>query len=133
CARTSNPSGLGIEPAFIELEGSLYNHYTGRGYTRWDRWFIKIFPKSILPEWFPKRFARKYFRGQLMESIMATFFTIWVSGGRASCLAQSSSTATNMCRLLWTLATDCHVGVTPALVQIGITRKSAPAMSSHVR
>ncbi|GBN93355.1 hypothetical protein AVEN_200899-1, partial [Araneus ventricosus] len=43
CDKTSNSSNLGIEPAFIELEGRPVhrvigtNHYTGRGYTRGDR------------------------------------------------------------------------------------------------
>ncbi|GBN54228.1 hypothetical protein AVEN_2717-1, partial [Araneus ventricosus] len=73
CDKISNSSEPGIGPAFIVLEGKRNNHYTGRGYPQWDRWFIKSFPTSILREWFPKRFARKYFRGQPMESDMATF------------------------------------------------------------
>ncbi|GBM27405.1 hypothetical protein AVEN_136555-1 [Araneus ventricosus] len=40
-------------------------------------------------------------------------------------VAQSLPIVTNTCRLLWLLATDCHVGVTSALVQLGLTRKSA--------
>ncbi|GBM79289.1 hypothetical protein AVEN_209711-1, partial [Araneus ventricosus] len=36
-----------------------------------------------------------------------------------------------MCLLLWLLATNCHVVVTPTLVQLGLTRKSEPAFSSH--
>ncbi|GBN93684.1 hypothetical protein AVEN_110322-1 [Araneus ventricosus] len=73
CDKTSDSSEPGIEPAFTEFEGKLTNHYTGWGYTRWDRWFIKSSPTSILREWFPKRFERKCFRGQPMESEMATF------------------------------------------------------------
>ncbi|GBN33741.1 hypothetical protein AVEN_193041-1 [Araneus ventricosus] len=38
---------------------------------------------------------------------------------------------TNTCRLLCLLATDCHVGVTSALVQSGLTRKSGSVLSSH--
>ncbi|GBO06943.1 hypothetical protein AVEN_148104-1 [Araneus ventricosus] len=53
----------------MEFEGKRTNHYTGRGFTAWDRWFIKSFPTSILREWF----ARKRFRGQPMESEMASF------------------------------------------------------------
>ncbi|GBN41790.1 hypothetical protein AVEN_34839-1 [Araneus ventricosus] len=37
----TNSSEPGIEPAFLELEAQRNNHCTGRGYTRWDRWFIK--------------------------------------------------------------------------------------------
>ncbi|GBO46195.1 hypothetical protein AVEN_71091-1 [Araneus ventricosus] len=44
-----------------------------------------------------------------------------------------SPTVTKACRLLWILATDCHVGVTAALVELGLTRKSAPALSTHAR
>ncbi|GBM77014.1 hypothetical protein AVEN_15486-1 [Araneus ventricosus] len=69
----SNSSEPGIELAFLELEAKRNSHYTVRGYTRWDRWFIKSLSTSILLEWFPKRFARKCFRGQPMESEMATF------------------------------------------------------------
>ncbi|GBN00091.1 hypothetical protein AVEN_170229-1 [Araneus ventricosus] len=36
-------------------------------------------------------------------------------------------------RLLWLLSVDSHIGVTPALVQLGVTRKSAPALSRHAR
>ncbi|GBM39721.1 hypothetical protein AVEN_47525-1 [Araneus ventricosus] len=71
--QTSNSTEPEIEHAFLELEGKRNNHYTGWGYTRWDRWFIKSLSTSILREWFPKRFARKCFRGQPMESEMSTF------------------------------------------------------------
>ncbi|GBO22513.1 hypothetical protein AVEN_29474-1 [Araneus ventricosus] len=47
CDKTTNSR---IEPAFIELEGKRTNHYTGRGYTRWDRWFVKSFLTSIVRE-----------------------------------------------------------------------------------
>ncbi|GBL74870.1 hypothetical protein AVEN_243713-1 [Araneus ventricosus] len=30
---------------------------------------------------------------------------------------------------MWLLATDCRIGVTPALVQLGLTRKSVPTLS----
>ncbi|GBM75439.1 hypothetical protein AVEN_157546-1 [Araneus ventricosus] len=70
CDNTSHSFKPGIEPAFIELERKSTNHYTGRGYTRWDRWFIKSVLTS-LREWFPKRSLRKCFRGQPMESEMA--------------------------------------------------------------
>ncbi|GBL95953.1 hypothetical protein AVEN_227173-1 [Araneus ventricosus] len=73
CDKTSHASEPGIKPAFVGLEGKCNNHYTGRGYTGWDRQFIKSFPTTILREWFPKRFARKCFREQAMESEMATF------------------------------------------------------------
>ncbi|GBL86144.1 hypothetical protein AVEN_89169-1 [Araneus ventricosus] len=52
---------------------------------------------------------------------------------RASCLAHSLPTVTNTSQLLWVLATDGHIGVTAALVQLGSTRKSAPALSSRGR
>ncbi|GBN26561.1 hypothetical protein AVEN_210126-1 [Araneus ventricosus] len=58
-----------IEPAFIELEGKRNNHYTGRGYTRWDRWFMKSLSTSILRDWFPKRFARKCFSGLVAQAL----------------------------------------------------------------
>ncbi|GBO04948.1 hypothetical protein AVEN_4340-1 [Araneus ventricosus] len=51
--------------------------------------------------------------------------------GRDNCLAHSFPNVTNTCRLLWLLAIDCHDCVTPTLVQLGLTRKSAPALSSH--
>ncbi|GBM08172.1 hypothetical protein AVEN_84841-1 [Araneus ventricosus] len=73
CDKTLNSFEPGIEPAFIELEGMRNNHCTGQRYTQWDRWFIKCFPTSILREWFPKLFERKYFCGQPMEGEMATF------------------------------------------------------------
>ncbi|GBN85276.1 hypothetical protein AVEN_131562-1 [Araneus ventricosus] len=72
CDETTNSAEPGIEPAFLELGGKRKHHYTGRGCARWDRLFIKSFPTSILLEWFPKRFARKCFRRQSMESEMAT-------------------------------------------------------------
>ncbi|GBM77981.1 hypothetical protein AVEN_105446-1 [Araneus ventricosus] len=75
--QTSNPSEPGIEPVFLELEGKRNNQYNGRGCIRWDRRFMKSLSTSILREWFPKRFAWKYFRGQPMKSEMATFFAIW--------------------------------------------------------
>ncbi|GBL73039.1 hypothetical protein AVEN_136698-1, partial [Araneus ventricosus] len=71
CDKVSHSSKPRIDPAFIELGGK--RHYTGRGYTRWDKWFIKSFTEPTLREWFPKRFRRKCFRGQPMESEMATF------------------------------------------------------------
>ncbi|GBN93668.1 hypothetical protein AVEN_63281-1 [Araneus ventricosus] len=67
-SKISNDSEMGIEPAFIEVEGKRNNHYTGRGYIRWDKWFIKSFPTSILREWFPKRFARKWVRGLVVRT-----------------------------------------------------------------
>ncbi|GBN02150.1 Uncharacterized protein K02A2.6 [Araneus ventricosus] len=73
CDKTANSSKPGLEPAFLELKGKHTNQYAGRGYTRWAKWFIRSFPTSILGEWFPIRFARKCFRGQPMESEMATF------------------------------------------------------------
>ncbi|GBN24707.1 hypothetical protein AVEN_248705-1 [Araneus ventricosus] len=73
CYKTSSSFQPEIKPVFRELEGKHTNHYTGRGYTRWDRRFIKSFPTSILREWFLKRFERKCFREQPMESEMATF------------------------------------------------------------
>ncbi|GBM23198.1 hypothetical protein AVEN_159879-1 [Araneus ventricosus] len=38
---------------------------------------------------------------------------------------------TNSCRLLWLSATNCYTGVTPALIQLGLTRDSALALSSY--
>ncbi|GBM74654.1 hypothetical protein AVEN_220813-1, partial [Araneus ventricosus] len=73
CDKTTNSSEPGIEPALLELKGKRHNHHIGCGYRRWNRWFIKSSPTSILQEWFPKRFVRKCFRGQPMESEMATF------------------------------------------------------------
>ncbi|GBM52947.1 hypothetical protein AVEN_111302-1 [Araneus ventricosus] len=41
------PQGRGLTtrlpwpPSLLDLESKHNNHYTGRGYTRWDRWFIK--------------------------------------------------------------------------------------------
>ncbi|GBM25032.1 hypothetical protein AVEN_50367-1 [Araneus ventricosus] len=69
----SKASEPGIEPAFPDLKGKRNNLYTERGYTRWDRWFTKSLSTSIFRDWFPKQFARKYFRGQPTESEMATF------------------------------------------------------------
>ncbi|GBN77772.1 hypothetical protein AVEN_245163-1 [Araneus ventricosus] len=61
----------GDRTACLELLGERDNHYTGRGYTRLDRWFIKSLSKSILQEWFPKRFARKCFRGLVVQTLSA--------------------------------------------------------------
>ncbi|GBN57785.1 hypothetical protein AVEN_255983-1 [Araneus ventricosus] len=47
CDKTSHSSEPGIELAFIDLEGKSNNHHTGRGYTRWNRWFMKSFPTTI--------------------------------------------------------------------------------------
>ncbi|GBO38151.1 hypothetical protein AVEN_125449-1 [Araneus ventricosus] len=44
-----------------------------------------------------------------------------------------SPTVTKTCRLFWILATECHIGVTPALVELGLTKKSVPALSSYAR
>ncbi|GBO00734.1 hypothetical protein AVEN_263611-1 [Araneus ventricosus] len=59
------------------------------------------------------------------------------------------TTVTRACQLLGTFPSDCHKyvpalvsfsyrlsrrrGVTPVLVQLGLTRKSAPALRSHAR
>ncbi|GBL87535.1 hypothetical protein AVEN_21160-1, partial [Araneus ventricosus] len=109
--KTSNSYEVGIGPAFIALEGKRTNHYNGRSCTRGDRWFIKIFPVSILREWFPKRFARKCFRGQPEESEMATLPQPSLLSGKllqttksplvklaASLLRQKQSSQTNLPR-----------------------------------
>ncbi|GBN46650.1 hypothetical protein AVEN_220978-1, partial [Araneus ventricosus] len=67
--KTSNSSEAGIEPEFVELEGKRNNPYTGWDYTRWDKWFIKSFPTSILGDLFPKRFAPKCFRGLVVRTL----------------------------------------------------------------
>ncbi|GBM46939.1 hypothetical protein AVEN_241168-1 [Araneus ventricosus] len=82
--QTSNSSNPGIEPAILELEGKRSNHYTEQGCARWDRWFVKSLSTSILWEWFLKRFAPKFFRGQPMESEMATFSQPSLLSGRSS-------------------------------------------------
>ncbi|GBO40464.1 hypothetical protein AVEN_203603-1, partial [Araneus ventricosus] len=50
CDKTPNSSEPGIEPVSIQLEHKHTNPYTGRDNARWDRWFIKSFPTSILRE-----------------------------------------------------------------------------------
>ncbi|GBM54122.1 hypothetical protein AVEN_119851-1 [Araneus ventricosus] len=40
-------------------------------------------------------------------------------------------TVANTYRFLWLLATDSHVSVTLALVQLGLTRKSEPVLGSN--
>ncbi|GBO30448.1 hypothetical protein AVEN_124802-1 [Araneus ventricosus] len=47
CDKTSHSPEPGIEFAFTHLEGKRDNHYTGRGCTRLDMWFIKSFPTAL--------------------------------------------------------------------------------------
>ncbi|GBN46919.1 hypothetical protein AVEN_62146-1 [Araneus ventricosus] len=64
---------------------------------------------------------------------------IWFSRRRLSNLANSvidnwfrnELSCSNVVLTDYFLATDCHIGVTPALVQLGLTRKSVPALSSQ--